>query len=127
VATDYAFDVDVSPGPSTINFRNDSDRQLHHAVVVDFGTNDPAVVEENMPAILESEDPSTAPEGVDGSQIDFEFAGSGVFGPDGAGTFEADFEAGNTYAVLCFLQDREGGPPHALAYDMYEVFEVEAG
>ena len=42
-----------------------------------------------------------------------------------AGTFEADFQAGNTYAVLCFIQDRSGGAPHAIQNDMYSVFALE--
>ena len=33
-------------------------------------------------------------------------------------------EAGHTYVALCFIADREGGAPHAMEHDMYEVFEV---
>jgi hypothetical protein len=124
-ASDYAFEVDLSAGPSTVNFVNDGPDQLHHAVVVDFGTNDPAAIEENLPAILESEEDAPPPEGIDMEQVNFEFASSAVFGPDSGGTFDADFVAGNTYAVLCFIQDRAGGPPHAIAYQMYDVFQVE--
>jgi hypothetical protein len=126
-ASDYRFDVDVSAGPSTVNFHNASEQQLHHVILVDLGTNDPATVEQNLPAILEAEEASDLPEGIDADQVDFEFGGSGVFGPGSAGTFEATFEAGHTYAAVCFIQDREGGPPHALAHEMYEVFQVEAG
>lgn len=49
-ATDDDFEVDVQEGSSTVNFFNDSSAQLHHVVFVDFGTNDPAVVEEKLPA-----------------------------------------------------------------------------
>ena len=124
-AEDYSFEVDVTAGPGTINFANTGPEQFHHALLVDFGTNDVATIEENLPAILEAEDPDDLPEGVDGEDIDFEFAVSGVFGPGSAGTFEADFQAGNTYAVLCFIQDRSGGAPHAIQNDMYSVFAVE--
>ena len=48
-----------------------------------------------------------------------------MFGPDGAGTGIATLQAGNTYAVVCFIQDRAGGPPHAFGNGMYEVFQVE--
>ena len=124
-AADYSFEVDVSAGLGTINFVNEGPDQFHHAIVVDFGTNDPATVEENMLALLEGEEDAPPPEGIDMAQVNFDFAGSGVFGPDGSGTFEADFVAGNTYAVLCFIQDRAGGAPHAIANAMYEVIQVE--
>jgi len=130
VATDYGFEVTLD-GPGTINFRNDGPQQFHHAVVVDFGTNDPAEVERVFPAILAAEgegaaEPDTGD--VDMEQVDFDFAGSGVFGPDGAaGTFEADIVDGNTYVVVCFIQDRTGGPPHAVAYDMWEVVQAGGG
>lgn len=64
------------------------------------------------------------PAGINMSQVIFEFASSGVFGPDASGTFEAPFEAGHTYAALCFIQDREGGAPDAIQHDMYDVFTV---
>jgi hypothetical protein len=125
-AGDYVFDADVSAGGTTVTFTNSSDNQFHHVVIVDFGTNDPAVVEENLPALLESEDDAPLPEGIDGSQINFEFASSPVFGPGSSGTFEAPFEEGHTYAALCFIQDREGGLPHAIQHQMYDVFQVGA-
>ena len=129
VASDYEFSATLD-GPGTINFRNDGPVQFHHAVVMDFGTNDPAVVEEAFPSILESEgDPSALPEieGLDMDDVNFDFAGSGVFGPDGAGTFEADIVEGNTYVLVCFIQDREGGPPHAIAHDMWDVVTAGGG
>jgi hypothetical protein len=130
VATDYAFDIDVDSSGSTINFRNDGPQQFHHAIVMDFGTNDPDVVEDEFMTLLESEgDPSAMGDSeLDMDQVDFEFGGSGVFGPDGAaGTFDASFQDGNTYVVVCFIQDRTGGPPHAIAYDMWQVFQVGDG
>ena len=130
VATDYQFDATLD-GPGTINFRNDGPEQFHHAVVMDFGTNDPDAVEEAFPAILESEgDPSAIPgtSDIDMDQVNFDFGGSGVFGPDGAsGTFEADIVEGNTYVLVCFIQDRTGGPPHAIAYDMWDVVQAGGG
>lgn len=128
IARDHEFEATLD-GPGTINFRNEGPQQFHHAVLMDFGTNDPAAVEEAFPSILESEgDPSPieGAEDLDMDEVDFEFGGSGVFGPDGAaGTFEADIVPGHTYVLACFLQDRTGGPPHAIAHDMWEV--VTAG
>jgi hypothetical protein len=126
-STDYAFTVDLPAGGGTFTFVNESQEQFHHVVLVDFGTNDPALVEENLPAILESEgDEASLPEGIDGEQIDFEAGGSAVFGPGSSGTFDADLAEGSTYAALCFIQDRAGGPPHAIQHQMFDVFQVEA-
>ena len=126
-AGDYLFDADLTGTGSTVVFTNSSDNQFHHVAVFDFGTNDPALVEESLPAILESEGEGPPPEGIDVEQVNFEFAGSPVFGPGSSGTFEAPFEEGHTYVVLCFIQDRDGGLPHAYQHQMYDVFQVGAG
>ncbi len=123
-ATDYHFETDVAAGKSIVTFNNDSTEQFHHVVLVDFGTNDPALVESKLLELLESDENSPPPEGLDMSQVNFDFAGSGVFGPGGSGTFAADFEAGKTYVALCFIQDREGGGQHAVQHNMHQVFEV---
>ena len=124
-AVDYGFEVDVQAGDS-FTFRNDSSQQFHHAIVFNFGTIDRATVEENLPAFIEGGEEQAPPPAFE--DLDFENleAGhSGVFGPGGAGTAIGTFQSGNTYAAICFIQDRTGGAPHAIAYDMYEVFEVE--
>jgi hypothetical protein len=121
-AADYSFEVDVQAG-ETYTFRNDGPDQIHHAVVVGFGSADPAAVEENLIPFLESEGEAPPPEGIDPEQIDFEVGGSNVFSPGLGGTFDAALEPG-TYAVLCFIQDRAGGPPHAIANEMFDVFTV---
>ena len=123
-ASDYAFNADVTPGESIITFNNQSANQFHHVILVDFGTNDPALVESSMLEFLESEEDAPPPEGLDMSQVNFEFAFSGVFGPGGSGTFAAPFEEGTTYAAICFIQDRAGGAPHAIQHEMYEVFQL---
>jgi hypothetical protein len=48
-AGDYLFDADVTGAGSTVTFTNSSDNQFHHVVLIDFGTNDPALVEEACP------------------------------------------------------------------------------
>jgi hypothetical protein len=32
---------------------------------------------------------------------------------------------GRTYVTLCFVGDKKGGPPHAIAHRMFKVFTVE--
>ena len=138
---DYEFEVDVAAGGSTVTFVNEG-QEFHHVVIVDFGTNDPEVVEENLLALLTGGPETSAPEesmpvesmpeesmpmgpeGIDMSQINFDFALSGVFGTGSSGTFEATFEPGRIYVALCFITDRAGAP-HAIQYDMYDVFTVE--
>ena len=123
---DYLFDADVTTSGTTITFTNSSDNQFHHVALMDFGTNDPAVVEANLPAILEGEEDAPPPEGIDMAQVNFDFAFSPIFGPGSSGTFEAPFEEGHTYVALCFIHDREGGLPHAIQHQMYDVFQVGA-
>jgi hypothetical protein len=91
---------------------------------MDFGSNDPALVEEYLPTFLEGDGEASLPEGIDMEDVNEQFGSSGVFGPGSSGTFEAPFEEGHTYVALCFVSDREGGPPHALQHQMYEVFRV---
>lgn len=121
-ADDYSFEVDVAAG-DTYTFRNAGPKELHHGVIFNLGDLDPTTVEENFKAFLESEEDMPPPFDVlDQEQV---FAGgSGVFSPDLAGTFPTKLEAGTTYAVVCFLSDRAGGPPHAMQYDMWKVFQV---
>lgn len=124
-AKDYSFDVSVQAGEQFV-FRNTGPAQFHHAIVFNFGMLDPKVVEENLPKFLESEETDPPPDAF--KDLDFEnleAGGSGVMGPaNEAGTFRADLTAGNTYAVVCFIADRAGGPPHAFAHGMSTVFQV---
>jgi hypothetical protein len=123
-AGDYLFDVDVSAGESTVTFTNSSDNQFHHVLLIDFGSSDPAVVEENLLTVLEGDENTPIPEGIDPAQVNFEFGEAPVYGPGGSGTFDVTFEEGHTYAAVCFVSDREGGLPHAIQHGMYDVFQV---
>ena len=125
-ARDYSFDVDVSAGQQTVNFTNDGPDQIHHAVFFPFNEGvDEAAAEAALETFLTSEDeeapppPEFDPEGLENS-IDFGLFSSGL-----GASYEADFQSGRTYAVLCFIQDRSGGPPHAIANDMRQIFTVE--
>lgn len=122
---DYSFDVDVSAG-DTYTFKNEAENQTHHAVLINFGDLDPALVEENLPAFILA-DNNEAPPPDAFAEVDFDNAfipGSGVFSPGFSGTFSTTLESGNTYAVLCFIQDLAGSAPHAIEYDMFDVFQV---
>ena len=83
-----------------MTFTNSSDNQFHHVVVTDWGTNDPALVEENFPAMLEGDQEAPLAAGIDPEQVNLEFASSAVFGPGSSGTFEATFEEGHTYSAV---------------------------
>lgn len=125
-ARDYSFDVNVSAGQQTVNFTNEGPDQVHHAVFFPFNEGvDEAAAEAALDAFLASEDetapppPEFDPEGLENS-IDF-----GLFSTGLGASYEADFQSGRTYAVVCFIQDRAGGPPHVIANDMKEFFTVE--
>jgi hypothetical protein len=125
VASEYTFDTSgLEPG-AKFTFSNEGPDQIHHAVLMDFGDLDPATVEEHFPAFLESEggDMPAEFEGLEEEEL-FGLGGSGVFSPGRSGTFTSELEEGSTYVAVCFIQDRTGGPPHAIAHDMWKVFTV---
>ena len=127
VARDYTFDIDVNAGDEQFTFRNEGPDQLHHVVFMNFGDVPADDVEEHLPAFLESEGEGEQPEPFTDLNMEEVFAagGSAVFTPGLGGTNQANFESGNTYAAVCFIGDRAGGPPHAIAHGMRVVFEVE--
>ena len=117
---DYSFDVDVSAG-DTYTFKNEAANESHHAVLINFGDLDPALVEENLPAFIQADENTPPPDAL--AEFD-DIPGSGVFSPGFSGTFSTTLESGNTYAIACFIQDRAGSAPHAIAYDMFDAFQV---
>lgn len=125
VASDFTFDVDA-PAGTQYTFTNDGPDELHHAVLFDMENLDPAVVEENLPALFAADEGTPPPEPfADIPEENYGLGASGVFSPGLSGTFDADIQSGKTYVVACFISDRAGGPPHAIAHDMYEVFQVD--
>ncbi|RIK04372.1 MAG: hypothetical protein DCC48_13405 [Acidobacteria bacterium] len=125
ISTDHEFEVDVEAG-DTYTFTNEGPDELHHVQLFDFADLDPAVVEENLPEFLAAAEEGTPPpDAFDGIDLQSAFiGGSGVFSPGLSGTFSVPLESGNTYAAVCFVSDRAGGPPHAIGHDMFEVFQV---
>lgn len=125
-ATDYAFEADLEAGDSSVNFVNDGPDQVHFASVSVYpeGT-DAAAAEEAFKALLEAEEGGPPPEGVPQPE-DVGF--SGIFSAGLGSTFqlfEGEFESGRTYLFACFISDRAGGAPHAIAYNMYAAVTIE--
>ena len=125
-ATDYAFEADLEAGDSSVNFVNEGPAQVHFASVSVYpeGT-DAAAAEEAFKALLEAEEGGPPPEGVPQPE-DVGF--SGIFSEGLGGRFqlvEGEFESGRTYLFACFVSDRAGGAPHAIAYNMYEAVSIE--
>jgi hypothetical protein len=103
-AEDYKFTVDgLKAGATTVRFENDGE-ELHHWYA--FPMNQGATIEQ-VGEFLSSEGEPTGP-----PPVDFE-GGVGTAVIDSGRTVVADMQlrAGN-YAVMCFITDRAGGPPH---------------
>lgn len=125
-ASDHAFDVNVAAGQQTVTFLNEGPDEVHHAVFFPFVEGvDETTAEQVLDTFLASEDEEAPPP----PELDFEGGeGGGDFGLFSAGmgaTYETEFQSGRTYAVVCFIQDRAGGPPHVVAHDMKEIFTVD--
>ncbi len=126
-ARDYGFAIEgIVAGAQTVTFVNEGPVQVHHAVVLGFpqGT-DEAAIREGIQTLLTLDESSPPPEGIPLPDETIEI-GSSVYSAGMGGTFQATFEAGRPYAVLCFINDRSGGAPHAIAHNMIEVFTVES-
>jgi hypothetical protein len=123
-ATDYAFEADIDAGDSTLNFVNEGPAEVHFANVALYpeGT-DAAEAEEAFKAVLEADGPP--PEGTPQPEnVGF----SGIYSEGLAGNFQltdGEFESGRTYLFACFISDRAGGAPHAIAYNMYKAITIE--
>lgn len=124
-AMDYSFELDISGGDEVINFTNDGPAQPHFAGfdVYPEGT----TVEEAEAAfatLMTLEDGQEPPEGTPESE---EVAFSGVATSGSGIQFQVPggFESGRTYVFYCFLSDLSGGPPHAIANEMFKAITVE--
>lgn len=123
-ARDYTFDVNLTAGAREFQFRNEGPEQFHHVVLFNFGDLEPSVVEQNLEAFLESDADPKPP--FDKLNHDELFpGGSGVLSPGQAATARAEIKGGGTYAAVCFINDKAGGPPHAIGKGMRTVFTVE--
>ncbi len=124
-SVDYGFEIDVDDGDQLITYVNEGPEQVHFASISVFpeGT-DEAAAEAAFLTLLEAEEQGPPPEGV---PVPEDVGFSGVFSTGLGSNFEMmePFESGRTYVVVCFISDRAGGPPHAIANEMYQVFTVE--
>jgi hypothetical protein len=118
VAKDYSFEFPkLAAGTHTLVFRNDG-KQPHFASISEFPE---GVTEEQAKAAFhaalasEQGPPPGTPEPVD---VGF----AGPLSGGGEQTFALDLKSGRTYVVVCFMSDRPGGPPHAIAHNMIAFF-----
>jgi len=114
-ARDYTFSTDgLKAGRITVKYENDG-KQLHQFIAAPLAAGKTV---NDVKAALKSQDQSAPP------PIDFEAAaGSAVLGPGQALVTTLNFKSGK-YVFMCFIQDRAGGPPHAIAHDMVKEVTI---
>jgi hypothetical protein len=120
-ARDYSFDLPaLSAGAKNLVFKNEG-QQFHHVVMMEFpaGVNEAgaAKIFDQMAKMPPDSPPPPGP-------MPDDIATSPVFSPGLGGTFGVTFTAGRTYAALCFISDKTGGPPHAFAHQMVKYFRI---
>ena len=105
VTTDYAFKVDgdLKAGANTVRFDNDGN-QIHH--IQAFPITPGSSFDDAKAFFLTEGEPAGPP------PLDFEGAvGTAALDAGAALVTTMDLKAG-PYAFVCFIQDRQGGPPH---------------
>jgi plastocyanin len=122
-SVDYSFEADIPAGATSITFTNDGPEQTHFAGIDRFedGTT-PEQAEETFATFVSLEEGEAPPEGL---PVNEEIAFSGIASPGQSIRFEVDALEPGTYIAYCFISDRTGGPPHAIAYQMFTGFTVE--
>ncbi|MBA3328188.1 MAG: hypothetical protein H0T43_07795 [Solirubrobacterales bacterium] len=112
-AVDYGFTTaGLKAGKNQVRFEN-TGKELHHAIL--FPLNKGATIEDATKAFSQDGPPKGPP------PIDFRNAsGTAVIDGDYAQNVELDLKAGS-YAAVCFIQDRKGGPPHVAKGMIAEV------
>ena len=107
VAKDYSFEATgLKAGKSKVLFKNEG-RELHHVV---GGRIMPGKTIDDVKKFASSEEEPSGP-----PPIDFEKAGIATAVIDGGveQVIDLDLKKGK-YALLCFISDRKGGPPHVM-------------
>ncbi len=131
-AHDYTFDVDVEAGDETINFLNTGvEDEIHFAALSEYpeGTTEAEALEA-FSTFLNLEEGQAPPEGtLEPSDEDFGYTGIFSKGLGNHIAISKQFKSGYTYVVVCFINDRAGGPPHALpveagGHGMVKAFTV---
>lgn len=115
-AVDYSFETSgLEAGSNSVTFRNTGD-ELHHMLA--FPIREGATFAEAREAFQSEEPPEGPP------PVDFEgVVDTAVIDGGEEQVVELDFEPGK-YALVCFIPDRAGGPPHA-AMGMVSELDVE--
>lgn len=124
-AKDHSFDADLEAGDQSILFVNEGPDEVHFASIMAFPEGTTAVEAEkafedmlNMP-----EDQPPPADFVPPEEV--AFTGIASTGLDIRTTMAEPLENGRTYLLVCFIQDRAGGPPHAIANKMYKAITIE--
>ena len=123
-AKDYTFEApdDLAAGRDEFAFVNDGPQEWHFMFLGVFPEGTTAKeAEEAYGELLKLEEGQEPPAGV---PLPEDVLETGIHSPGHGQTFRATFEAGRTYIAACFIQDREGGPPHAIGHKMYKAFTV---
>jgi uncharacterized cupredoxin-like copper-binding protein len=124
VAKDYGFDLpDLKAGLNKLVFRNAGPKEFHFGAVVKWpaGFTEQQANNAFMKGIMAEEGQPPPPGAVEPEDVAF----SGIFSPGMSSTWDVTFESGRTYTIACFIQDRTGGPPHAIKYKMFKAFTVK--
>ena len=105
-ATEYKFQATgLKPGVNRIRFDN-AGKELHH--VIAFQLVPGKTVADLKRLFLSEGEPSGPPPFVPGSET-----GTAVIDGRTAQNVELEFPKAGNWALVCFIQDRKGGPPHA--------------
>ena len=115
VADEYSFESSgIEAGENRLTFDNVGD-ELHHAIA--FPLRKGATFAEAKEALASEEPPQGPP------PVDFEnLVGTAVLDGGEAQVAELEFRPGK-YALVCFIADRAGGPPH-VAMGMISELDV---
>jgi plastocyanin len=122
-AKDYTFEVpQLKGGENRLVFRNAGPKQFHFGdlQVYPAGTTEQQATDAFKTLIMGEENAPPPP----GVPLPEEVSFSGIFSAGLGTTWDVRLESGRTYLLACFIQDREGGPPHAIKYGMYKAFTV---
>jgi len=115
-AKDFSFDTSgIKAGANRLTFSNDG-KQLHHVVAMPLAKG--ATIEQAQKFFTSEGEPSGPP------PVDFENGTStAVIDGGEAQVTELDFDKGK-YALVCFITNRDGGPPH-VAMGMIKEVDVK--
>ncbi len=113
---DYGFETegDFQVGENEIAFENVG-AQPHHVIAQPIAEGQTI---EDVRAFLENQEGEPPLE--DAGQVD-----TAVLDADGSQLVTLDLKQPGSYAMLCFVSDRQGGPPHSIGEGMLGEIEVE--